>query len=36
MTMMHLTNCTGVNILAILITTLFWAFGLKKCDKYYE
>ena len=36
MTMMHLTNCTGVNILAILITTLLLGFWLKKCDKYYE
>ena len=34
MTMMYLTNCTGVNILAILITTLLLGFWLKKCEHF--
>lgn len=34
MTMMHLTNCIGVNILAILITTLLFSFLLKKCERF--
>lgn len=34
MTLMHLTNCTGVNILVVLITTFILTFLLKNCEHF--